>query len=438
MQAGDNGNAEISFENAVQLAPDLAEAHTNLAMLLSLRDENKAAEMHYLYSIASNPGYPQTHINLGVLLAKQKRFIEAEAAYRIAIELNAGSPDAWSNLGVLYACMKREEEAERCYRTALFLDESYTKARFNLSYLQLRQGRFEEGWQSLEARDWYAPLAKQLPMPRWQGESLAGKSLLICFEAGFGDVIQFCRYAEVLKKQGATSITLLSHPPLKKLLSTLSGVDSIISFDEPLPSSGFDFWTPLLSIPRHCNTNLDSIPARLPYLHADADRIEKWKPLVPQLGLRVGLVWRGSTQFENDADRSLPSLALLAPLWSVKNITFISLQKGAGENENPPDGLSLTSLGPKLTDFADTAAVISCLDLVICIDTAVAHLAGALGKPCWVLLPDYKTDWRWLTERCDSPWYPEVMRLFRQSTMGDWNPVIADVVNALEAMVKRS
>ena len=438
MQAGDNGNAEISFENAVQLAPDLAEAHTNLAMLLSLRDENKAAEKHYLYSIASNPGYPQTHINLGVLLAKQKRFIEAEAAYRIAIELNAGSPDAWSNLGVLYACMKREEEAERCYRTALFLDESYTKARFNLSYLQLRQGRFEEGWQSLEARDWYTPLAKQLPMPRWQSESLAGKSLLICFEAGFGDVIEFCRYAEVLKKQGATSITLLSHPPLKKLLSTLSGVDSIISFDEPLPSSGFDFWTPLLSIPRHCNTNLDSIPARLPYLHADADRIEKWKPLVPQLGLRVGLVWRGSTQFENDADRSLPSLALLAPLWSVKNITFISLQKGAGENENPPDGLSLTSLGPKLTDFADTAAVISCLDLVICIDTAVAHLAGALGKPCWVLLPDYKTDWRWLTERCDSPWYPEVMRLFRQSTMGDWNPVIADVVNALEAMVKRS
>ncbi len=437
MQAGDNGNAELCFENAVQLTPDLAEAHTNLAMLLSLRDENKTAEMHYLRSIALNPGYPQTHLNLGVLLAKQKRFIEAEVAYRKAIELNAGSPDAWSNLGVLYACMKREEEAERCYRTALFLDETYTNARFNLSYLLLRQGRFEEGWQSLEARDWYVPLAKLLPMPRWQGESLAGKSILICFEAGFGDVIQFCRYAEVLKEQGAVSITLLCHPPLKKLLSTLSGVDSIISFDEPLPSLGRDFWTPLLSIPRLCNTSLDSIPAKLPYLHVSADRIEKWKPLVPQNGLRVGLVWRGSVQFENDADRSLPSLALLAPLWSVKNITFISLQKGAGENEVPPDGLPLTSLGAQLTDFADTAAVISCLDLVICIDTAVAHLAGALGKPCWVLLPDYKTDWRWLTERCDSPWYPEVMRLFRQSTMGDWTPVITDVINALEAMTKK-
>ena len=438
MQTGDNGNAEICFENAVQLAPDLAEAHTNLAMLLGLRNEDQAAEMHYQCSIASNPCYSQTHLNLGVLLAKQKRFIEAEAAYRKAIELNAGSPDAWSNLGVLYACMKRETEAERCYRTALFLDETYAKARFNLSYILLRQGRFEEGWQSLEARDWYAALAEQLLMPRWQGESLAGKSLLICFEAGFGDVIQFCRYAEILKEQGASVITLLCHPPLKKLLSRLAGVDAIISFNEPLPSSGFDFWTPLLSIPHHCKTRLDSIPARIPYLHASADRIEKWQPLVPQHGLRVGLVWRGSTQFENDADRSLPSLVLLAPLWSIKNITFISLQKGAGENEVPPDGLPLTSLGPQLADFADTAAVVACLDLVICVDTAVAHLAGALGKPCWVLLPDYKTDWRWLTERRDSPWYPEVMRLFRQSSMGDWTPVIADVVSELERMVKEA
>ena len=432
MQAGESGDAEACFENAVQLVPDLAEAHTNLAMLLSLRDENKAAEMHYLCSIASNPRYPQTHLNLGALLAKQKRFIEAEAAYRNAIELNATSPDAWSNLGVLYACMKREAEAERCYRTALFLDETYAKARFNLSYLLLRQGRFEEGWECLEARDWYAPLAEKLLMPRWRGESLAGKSLLICFEAGFGDVIQFCRYADILKQQDAASITLLCHPPLKSLLSTLAGVDTIVSFDEPLPASNLDFWTPLLSIPYHCKTRLDSIPARLPYLHAPPDRIEKWKPLVPQHGLRVGLVWRGSPQFENDADRSLPSLALLAPLWSVKDITFISLQKGAGENEVPPEGLPLISLGPQLTDFADTTAVIACIDLVICVDTAVAHLAGALGKPCWVLLPVYKTDWRWLTERRDSPWYPGVMRLFRQTTMGDWSPVIADVLSALE------
>ncbi len=438
MQKGEKGDAEACFVNAIGLQADFAEAHTNLAMLLSLRNEDAAAELHYLNSISFNPNYPQTYLNLGAHLAKQKRFIEAEAAYRAAIKLDANSPDAWSNLGVLYACMKREEDAENCYLTALSIDENHAKARFNLSYIQLRQGRFEEGWQSLEARDWYAPLARQLQMPRWKGEPLAGKSLLICFEAGLGDVIQFCRYAEVLKEQGARNITLLCHPPLKALLETLAGVDSIISFDEALPSSGWDFWTPLLSIPNFCKTRLDSVPARIPYLHANPDVIEKWKPLLPGDGFRVGLVWRGSVHFENDADRSLPSLSLLAPLWSVKNITFISLQKGAGENEIPADGLPLIHIGHELSDFADTAAVIACLDLVISVDTAVAHLAGAMGKACWVLLPDYKTDWRWLKERTDSPWYPKVMRLFRQPATGEWAPVISEVASALRELMQQA
>lgn len=436
MEAGEHAEAETCFKKALQIAPDFAEAHTNLGLLLEKRSDSKTAEACYRRSIALNPTCSQTHLNLGALLANQKRFMEAEAAYRQAIELKADAPEGWSNLGVLCACMKREMEAERCYRTALFLDETYAQARFNLSYLLLRQGRFEEGWQSLEARNWYAPLAAQLSMPRWQGEPLTGKSLLICLEAGYGDVIQFCRYADVLKEQGAASITLLCHPPLKMLLSSLASVDAIISFDDPLPVSNWDFWTPLLSIPYHCKTRLDSIPARTPYLHAAADRLEKWTPLIPKGGLRAGLVWRGNPQFENDADRSLPSLDVLAPLWSVKGITFISLQKGAGENEAPAAGLPLVKLCAQLSDFADTAAVIASLDLVICVDTAVAHLTGALGKSCWVLLPDYKTDWRWLTERSDSPWYPGVMRLFRQSTMGDWTPVIAEVVNALEELTQ--
>ena len=438
MQKGESADAEACFMKAIELEPGFPEAHTNLAMLLGLRNQDKAAELHYLLSIASNPYLPQTHLNFGALLARQKRFIEAEAAYRKAIKLDANSPAAWSNLGVLYACMKREEEAERCYRTALMLDEHFAKARFNLSYIQLRQGRFEEGWQSLEARDWYAPLQRLLQMPRWQGEPLAGKSLLICFEAGLGDVIQFCRYAEVLKEQGAGNIALLCHPPLKSLLATLPGVDSILSFDEPLPSSGWDFWTPLLSIPHFCNTRLDSIPARIPYLRADSDRIKKWQPLLPKSGFKVGLVWRGSVHFENDADRSLPSLALLSPLWAVKNIAFVSLQKGAGENEMPPDGLPLIRIGTKLSDLADTAAVVACLDLVISVDTAVAHLAGAMGKPCWVLLPDYKTDWRWLKERADSPWYPDVMRLFRQPETGKWAPVISELTSALKKLTQQS
>ncbi len=435
METGDAVTAEACFRKALQLVPDFAEAYANLGLLLDRQKNIKEAEVCYRRSIELNSTYSRTHLNLGALLANQKRFAEAEAAYTQCIALDPESPLGWSNMGVLYACMKREAEAEECYRIAISLDETYPTARFNLSYLLLRQGRFEEGWECLESRDWYTVLSG-LPFPRWQGGSLLGRRILITHEAGHGDVIQFCRYASLLKAQGAATIGMICAPSLKALLETLDGLDTIISFDEKIPESGWDFWTPLLSIPYHCKTRLDSIPATLPYLHAPADRIEKWGVLMPQKGLRVGLVWKGNPHFENDVDRSLASLDVLAPLGSVAGATFISLQKGEGEDEaaQPPAGLNIINLGSQLTDFADTAAVIMNLDLVICVDTAIGHLAGALGKPCWVLLPEYKTDWRWLTERSDSPWYPQTMRLFRQQKMGDWEPVIREVVQALEQL----
>jgi Flp pilus assembly protein TadD len=436
METGDVTGAEACFRKALQITPDFAEAYANLGLLLDRQGITDTAEVYYRQSIELNPTYSETHLNLGALLANKKRFGEAEAAYKQAIALRPHSPVAWSNLGVLYACMKREGEAEQCHRTAISLDESYAIARFNLSYLLLRQGRFEEGWHCLEARNWYAALAAHLSCPRWQGEALVGKSLLISYEAGHGDMIQFCRYADVLKAQGAASITMICHPALKTLFAELESVDVVISFDEQIPASGWDFWTPPLSIPYYYKTRLDSIPAKIPYLQVPTNCIEKWSTLLPKDGLRVGLVWKGSTQFENDADRSLPSLEVLAPLWAVAGVNFISLQKGAGEDEaaQPPGGLSLISLGPQLEDFADTAAVVMGLDLVICVDTAIAHLTGALGKPCWILLPEYKTDWRWLTDRADSPWYPGNMRLYRQSAMGDWSTVVAEVVAALEQL----
>jgi hypothetical protein len=306
-------------------------------------------------------------------------------------------------------------------------------ARFNLSYLLLRQGRFEEGWKCLDARNWLGELAKHVSCPRWQGESLTGKSVLIGYEAGHGDMIQFCRYAAVLKAQGAAAITMICHPALKTLFAGLEGVDSLFALDQPIPTSGWDYWTTLLSVPYYCKTRLDTIPTGIPYVHAPKERAGKWARQLPKNGLRVGLVWKGNPLFENDADRSLASLEVLAPLGQVSGVHFISLQKGAGEDEamHPPAGLPLTHVGGQLTDFADTAAVVANLDLVICVDTAVAHLAGALGKPCWVLLPDYKADWRWMADRTDSPWYPGTMRLFRQPRMGDWNSVVAEVVVAL-------
>ena len=433
MEAGDDAEAEACFSQAVRIAPEFAEAYANLGMLLEKRGDTEGAENCYRCSIALNPGYTETYLNLGVLCAAQKRFDEAETAYRQAIALCPDSHVGWSNLGVLYACMKREAEAEECYRRALSLDDSYRTARFNLSYLLLRQGRFEEGWHCLEARNWLSELAKHLSCPRWQGENLTGKSVLIGYEAGHGDMIQFCRYAAVLKAQGAASITMICHPALKRLFAGLEGVDGLFAPDEPIPAAGWDYWTTLLSVPCYCKTRLDSIPANIPYLHAPEEQVKEWAQRLPKNGLRVGLVWKGNPQFENDADRSLPSLDVLASLGQVSEVRFISLQKGAGEDEalQPPGGLPLTHIGAQLADFADTAAVVANLDLVISVDTAVAHLAGALGKPCWVLLPDYKADWRWMADRTDSPWYPGTMRLFRQPKMGDWNSVVAGVVAAL-------
>jgi len=438
MGSGDVTRAEAFLRQAIQIAPDFAEAHANLGLLLDRQGRTADAETCYRQSIKLNQSIPESHLNLGALLANNKQFNEAEVAYKQAISLKPHSPVVWSNMGVLLACLKREEEAEQCYRTALFLDESYATARFNLSYLLLRQGRFEEGWYCLESRNYDDALAAHFSCPRWHGEALLNKSIVISYVAGHGDAIQFCRYAAVLKNQGVQSITLVCHPALKSLFEGLEVVDTVISFDEKLPESNYHFWTSLLSLPYYCKTRIDSIPASIPYLHASADLIDKWTNRFPDKTFRVGLVWKGSALFENDADRSLPSLEVLAPLWAIPGITFVSLQKGAGGNEsaNPPGGLKLLDLGPELHNFSDTAAVISHLDLIICVDTAIAHLTGALGKPCWVMLPEYKTDWRWLMKRPDSPWYPSVMRLFRQTTIGDWSTVVDQLVIELEQLIQ--
>ena len=439
MSAGDVREAEILFREAVRLVPDFAEACANLGLLLDQGGLLAEAEIQYLHAITLNPNLGKTHSNLGVLLANQKRFEEAESAYRRALELTPDSPVAWSNLGAMQACRKNEEKAELSYRTAIELDPDYKPAYFNLSYLLLRQGRFEEGWRCFEARNWYAQLEKYLPCPRWRGESLKGRSLFIGFEAGHGDMIQLCRYVGVLKAQGAARITLMCHPALKTLFSIMEGVDTVLAFDETFPASEWDFWTPPLSMPHYCQTRLDSIPVNIPYLRTDSKLVERWSSVISRecvtSDIRIGLVWKGNPLFENDAERSLPNLKMLESLGAAAGVRFFSLQKGAGEDEaaSPPIGLPLVNLGPQIFDFADSAAIVVNLDLIICVDTAIAHLAGAMGKLCWVLLPDFKTDWRWLTKRKDSPWYPGTMRLFRQPPRGDWATVVDEVRVSLQS-----
>jgi Flp pilus assembly protein TadD len=439
MQAGDLAGAEACLAEAVRIAPDFAEGHANFGLLLARLGQRHEAELHCRRSLDLNPAYAQTHLNLGVLLAEDGRFEEAEAAYAQAIALSPFAPAGWSNLGVLYAGCGREAEAEQCYAKAIALDPDYAKAHFNRAYLLLRRGDFAQGWAGLEWRDWYAQLATQLAFPRWRGEALAGKSILIGIEAGHGDMIQFCRYAAVLKQLGASRVGVLCHPALKTLFATLEGADEVIALEATLRPAGWDCWTPPLSIPYYCGTRMDSIPAAIPYLHAAPELAREWGAQLPRGRLRVGLAWKGNAHFENDAERSLPALAVLQPLAAVagRDVHFISLQKGPGENEavQQPGALRPVNFGPWLRDFADTAAVIMNLDLVISVDTAVAHLAGALGKPCWVLLPQVKTDWRWLKDRIDSPWYPGRTRLFRQERAGDWAPVVADLAEALEQFV---
>lgn len=429
--------AASCFRTAIRLQPEAAEAYGNLGYVLDRQGELAQAETCYRQSLALAPACPEIQLNLGALLAGQRRFAEARAAYRRAWRLRPDSPAVWSNLGALYLGLKREERAEACLRRALELDETYAKARFNLAYLLLRQERFAEGWASLEARTGYQALARYLDCPRWQGEPLAGKSVLIGYEAGHGDMIQFGRYAKVLKARGAARVTLLCHPALKRLFAGLAGVDALIPFDEAVPRSGWDVWTPLLSLPFHCRTRAGTLPAQLPYLHAPPGLTASWRARLPRGGLRVGLAWKGNPRFENDAARSLPGLATLAPLGSVAGVSFVSLQKGAGENEaaHPPPGLALLDLGSRMQDFADAAAIVAGLDLVISVDTAMAHLAGALGTPCWVLLPDYLTDWRWGRAGESSAWYPGVMRLFRQRRADDWGGVVAELAAALRALV---
>ena len=434
LKAGELQAAEQAFRQAIGLDAQFAEAHGNLGYVLDQIGACAEAQSHYRVALELAPDNATVHLNLGALLAKQKRHAEAQACYAAAMALEPASSAVWSNLGALNLNLKQDEIAETCLRHAIALDPLNTRARFNLAYLQLRQQNFEEGWALFEARDWYRAMEKQLVFPRWQGEGLTDRSLLVTYEAGHGDMIQFCRYIPLLKKLGATHITLLCHPALTRLMRSLDGLEAVCSFNEALPPTHFDYWTPLMSTPLHLGTRPDTVPAQLPYLHLDPALRAQWASQLPgKSAFRVGLAWRGNPQFENDRDRSLPHLKTLAPLWAVPDLQLFSLQKGAGEEEIEECEAQqpLTDFGNQMQDFADAAAIVAAMDLVITVDTAIAHLAGALGKPCWLLLPWYMTDWRWGAEGSNSIWYPGAMRLFRQGPDADWGPVIADVAVAL-------
>jgi hypothetical protein len=443
--------AAACFQKACAMEPAFAQSWANLALAQDRLGDPASAEITYRKAIDAGCDAFELHLNYGALLAAQRRMDEAEAAYTRALQLDNTSPAIWSNLGALYLALQQDEDALTCLEKALQLRSDHTSAHVNLAYLHLRNGDFAQGWPAFESRDWYGALASQMPCPRWKGEPLEGKSLVLIEQAGHGDVIQFVRYVPLLKKMGVRHITMVCHPALCALMRTVTGLDAVFS-SEAAPTAA-DYWSPLMSLPYLLQTRADTIPADIPYLQPDSRLVAQWRERLDTdnaAGLRrVGLVWMGNPAFENDAERSIADFKILAPLLAVPGIAFYSLQKGAGETQpallnagRAQQGLPpypVESLGAAMHHFADAAAIVTQLDLIITVDTAMAHLAGALGVPCWVLLPDYMADWRWGVNAdatvTASVWYPKGMRLWRQSRGGSWPEVIANVANALQNLI---
>lgn len=432
-QAGQPAAAADLIRRALAVNPDHADAHCNLGVALLELGDQRGADAAFHRALAIEPAIPEALNNLGNIARQQGRLEEAEENYRRALQAAPGLAETHSNLGVVLHIMGRFVEAEAGFRQALAIDPDNAEAHTNLAATLLQTGRLKEGWAENEWR-WrkknFSSPARNFIQPRWDGSPLDGKTVLLHAEQGFGDTILFIRYAPLCAKRGGR-VVVECQPQLKKLLAGASGIDELAAQGEPLPR--FDVHLPMASLPLVFGTTLDSIPSGSNNIRADPALCEKWQGRLPEMtGCSIGLVWQGNKAQKKDRTRSLP-LALLAPLLEVPFTSFVSLQKGDGEEQ-----ISMCGLGPRLVnpasgigDFADTAAIIELLDMVICVDTAAAHLAAALGKPTWVLL-EHVPDWRYMQDGDTSPWSPS-MRLFRQTRPGDWKGVVSEVKRALGA-----
>ena len=427
--------ARVSLEAALRLDPDAAAARNDLGIILAEQGLLAEALPHFQAAVTLDPKPARGHYNLGRVLGGLDRLDEAIASYREALRVDPGHVNARNNIAIELTRLARYDEALVELDEALRLDPENAAAHANRAVLLLRLGRFGEGFAEYEWR-WRTLPPKSPPrdfvQPVWNGEDLRAAALMLHAEQGFGDTLQFCRFAPLLAR-GCAKIYLEVPRPLLRLLrqglaaENLEVIPRLGDFPATQALPRTDYHCPLLSVPRLLGTTLDEVPAAVPYLAADAEVAAAWSQRLRDLpGRKVGLVWAGLPQYADDAHRSLP-LAQLAPLGTVSGVTFVSLQTGAaaGQAITPPPGLTIHDASPGLRDFADTAALVAALDLVISVDTAAAHLAGALGRPVW-LLNRFDTDWRWLTERADSPWYP-TMRIFRQPRRGDWESVISRV-----------
>ncbi|MBV8651269.1 MAG: tetratricopeptide repeat protein, partial [Alphaproteobacteria bacterium] len=410
--------------------------HNNLGGLLRSRFRLDEAELCCRDAVRLSPGSPPILVNLGCILREQGRFAEAEKLFRTALQSSPHHIGALNNLGGVLFDLGRPSEAIASLRAAIRQAPNHADAHVNLASSLLLAGQFAEGWAEYEWR-WQQPHNKPLMArfgkPGWGGEDIGDGILLLHAEQGLGDTLQFCRYVPGVAAQRRVILEVPS--PLVTLLAGLPGIERIVARGDALPP--FDVHCPLLSLPRLLGTDLETIPRKTPYLRADPGRVAAWRGRVGALdGLSVGLVWAGNPALAADRRRSI-ALEHFAPLAGIPGISFVSLQKGpaAEQAKSPPSGLVLHDWTPELSDFTQTAALIEALDLVIGVDTAVVHLAGALGRPVW-LLNRFDRCWRWLLDREDSPWYP-LLRQFRQAEPGDWRGVLTRVQAALRELGER-
>lgn len=423
--------AIFHYQQAIKLTPKAVNIHNQLAKLLWKLGEKSTAISHYQQVALLQPEDAVSQLNFANALEQLEIIDEAIIYYQKAIALQSNLTLAYNALGNLYTKKNLLEEAINYYYQALSIDVNYAEIHFNLAIALLLKGDLPRGFAEYEWR-WQAkggPPPIQTTKPLWDGSDLTGKTILLCGEQGFGDAIQFVRYVPLVIKKGGKVIIGCTEA-LVRLFSAIPGIEKV---SNQVEESEFQVQAPLMSLPRILGTTLETIPASVPYLYLPQTEKQLEQIITSHAAsdkLKVGIVWAGSPNNRDDRNRSC-SLSDFLPLLEIPNIAIYSLQKGerAHELSQLKNNQSILDLSKHLVDFADTAYVISQLDLIISVDTAVVHLAGALGKPVWVILA-YSPDWRWMLDRDDSPWYPTV-KLFRQSQRGDWQGLFMQVKQEL-------
>jgi tetratricopeptide (TPR) repeat protein len=426
--------AAASYRQTIALQPDYLEAYNNLGIVLVELGRFEEALATYDQVLALDPDYDNAFYNRGVALQTMERYEAAIASYDQAIALRPDYADAFKNRGMTLQALDRHDEALADFDRTIAVRPDHAPTHFAKSVCILQTGDLSRGWREYEWR-WRTPELmaawRQFPEPLWRGDQpIGGKTILLHAEQGLGDTLQFCRLVPQVAALGA-KVILEVQQPLWRLLADFPGATQTIIRGEELPP--FDLHCPLLSLPLALGTTLETIPA-VTYIAADPELLAGWRERLAALpGLRVGLVWAGRPGLVADRRRSI-ALERFAPLAEVPGVSLVSLQKGAAAaSVHASSALRLHDFTDDLLDFADTAALVASLDLVIGVDTSVIHLAGALGRPVW-LLDRFDNCWRWLRGREDSPWYP-TLRLFRQTAPGDWEGVIARVGVALRGLV---